>query len=72
MTIACVLRCLRKRPKVTSQMDPGLLNADCGDFATNKEDFEECHHDAEEMMPHCLLSSEGKTVVITACVDESF
>eukprot|EP00546_Thalassionema_frauenfeldii_P003040 CAMPEP_0178938862 /NCGR_PEP_ID=MMETSP0786-20121207/26565_1 /TAXON_ID=186022 /ORGANISM="Thalassionema frauenfeldii, Strain CCMP 1798" /LENGTH=311 /DNA_ID=CAMNT_0020617625 /DNA_START=899 /DNA_END=1834 /DNA_ORIENTATION=- len=63
---------LRKKPKISLYMDPGLPNIDYSLFQTNKDDFKEYYRDAKEIMPHCMPEPRGRPVITTAYLDASF
>ena len=62
---------LKRKPKVTLYMDPGLPIIDYELFKTNAEDFKEIYREAEEVMPHDMPVGRGRPVYITAFVDAS-
>jgi len=63
---------LKKKPKISLYMDPGLPNIDYSEFRTNKDDFKEYYRNTKEIMPHRMPDSRGHKIVTTAYVDASF
>ena len=62
---------LKKHPKLTLYMSPELPRIEYGDFRANKEDFVEMYRDAEELLPHKMPVSRGRSITMTAFVDDS-
>ena len=67
-----ILGYLKRKPKTSLFMDPGLPNINYQDFKTNKNDFKEYYREAKEMKPHRMPKPRGKPVITTAYVDASF
>jgi hypothetical protein len=62
---------LKKYPKLTLYMSPELPRIDYGDSRMNLEEIAEIYRDAEELLPHRMPVSRGKSITMTAFVNAS-